>query len=259
VGRDFQKSLPLLFPQPPEGTTADDISLSPNWESVTTVVSRENGYLQRVDEAQLMSLAMKDDIQIRLKKRPGDFVARDESIFDLSLREKASERLAESLRACLSLGVHRTPHQDPLYSLQQLVEIAVHALSPGINEPFTALVCIDWLGTSLRGIAERTFFPSHLRDSNGKIRIMVRGLSFDEVAGTAMDQIRLYGANNPEVMTRLLQMIAELAPCLKNEIDRAALTQQARLIGKDAFQIKNEDDRKAVSATLEKALRVLTA
>jgi uncharacterized membrane protein len=88
---------------------------------------------------------------------------------------------------------------------------------------------------------------------------MVRSLSFDEVAGTALDQIRLYGANNPEVMTKLLQMIAELAPCLKDKIDRAALTRQARLIGKDAFQIKNEDDQKAVGATLEKALQALAA
>ena len=141
--------------------------------------------------------------------------------------------------------------------VQQLVEIAAHALSPGINEPFTALTCIDWLGAALRGVAQREI-PSPLRqDENGHLRVVTSTLDFAVMARAAFDQIRLYGAENPDVMLRLLQIIAEIGPDLRREGDREVLMQHARLIGADAAQIHNENDRLRVANCLEETLRAL--
>jgi uncharacterized membrane protein len=139
-----------------------------------------------------------------------------------------------------------------------LVEIAAHALSPGINEPFTALTCIDWLGASLRGVAKRELPVPLRQDEDGRLRVIASALDFEELVHAAFDPIRLYGASNPDVMQRLLGIMIEIAPDLHRDLDRIALMQHARLIGEDAAQIINETDRRRVADCLQKTLRALT-
>ena len=173
--------------------------------------------------------------------------------------EPASPKLQKALCSCFSIGEHRTPHQDVLYSLQQMVEIAAHAMSPGINEPYTALTCIDWLGASLLALAKRDF-PLPLRhDEDGKLRVVAVDLDFEEIARASFDQIRIYGATNPDVMLRLLDIIAEIAPDLRRERDRSTLRTHARLIGDDARQIVNKEDHERVEARLHQALHALNS
>jgi uncharacterized membrane protein len=267
VGEDFQKSLPVLFPerigQPQIGQPQDD-DASPctppeeeQWQTAQSVKSSGSGYLQRADDEQLLRLAKQHDLILKLEKRPGDFVAGGSPLVRGLPSSSVTASIEQRLRACFSLGRHRTPHQDALYMVQQLVEIAAHALSPGINEPFTAVACIDWLGASLRGVAEREI-PSPLRqDENGHLRVLAPTLNFDEMARAAFDQIRIYGASNPDVMLCLLYTIADIAPDVRREGDRAVLVQHAQLIGADAMQIKNEADRQRVARCLEETLRAL--
>ena len=260
VGQDFQRMLPTLFPErigtSREGECTPDDA---RWEHARKVDSEENGYLQRVDDEKLMSLAMQHDLEFKLEKRPGNFVSCDAPLLRALPASRVTDEIERALRECFSLGAHRTPHQDALYSLQQLVEIAAHALSPGINEPFTALTCIDWLGTSLRGVACRDL-PSPARyDQSGRLRVVVRPLGFEELARTAFDQIRIYGASNPDIVIHLLETIAGLAPDLRRSTDREALIHHAHLIGADSEQISNRADQERVAEHLREALRVLVA
>jgi uncharacterized membrane protein len=140
-----------------------------------------------------------------------------------------------------------------------LVEIAAHALSPGINEPFTALTCIDWLGGSLRGVVRRDL-PSPVRyDQNGRLRVVARSLRFEEVVGAALDQIRIYGASNPDIMVSLLDILAALSSDLRRATDCEVLQHHVELIGADAAQIKNQADRERVAEHLQKASQALTS
>jgi uncharacterized membrane protein len=138
-----------------------------------------------------------------------------------------------------------------------MVEIAAHALSPSTNEPFTALVCIDWLGTSLRGISGYQLSSREHYDANGQLRVVVRPVTFDEMANTAFDQLRIYGANNPEVMTGLLNMIADLAPCFQLKADRDVLMRHAQLIGESSAQITNKIDREKVIGIQQRTISAL--
>jgi len=263
VGEDFQNSLPVLFPErigQPQNEAPNTYRLpdESQWQAARVVKSSGSGYLQRVDDEQLMRLAKQHDLILKLEKRPGDFVASASPLLRVLAPSPPTESIERRLRACFSLGRHRTPHQDALYSIQQLVEIAAHALSPGINEPFTALTCIDWLGASLRGVAAREI-PNPLRgDENGQLRVLALTLDFEEMARASFDQIRIYGASNPDVMLRLLQIIAEVAPDLRRETDREVLRQHAGFIGADAAQINNEADRRRVADYLGQTLRVLS-
>jgi len=262
VGEDFQNSLTVLFPErigQPQNAPANHCQPPDEnqWQQALQVHADENGYLQRVDDEQLMRLATEHDCIFKLEKRPGDFVASGSPLLRVLESSPLSAQRQSALRACFILGRHRTPHQDALYSIQQLVEIAAHALSPGINEPFTALTCIDWLGTSLRNMAEREL-PTPLRhDEDGHLRVIVDTLDFEKIARAAFDQIRIYGASNPDVMLNLLRIIAEIAPVLHRATDREVLRQHAQLIGTDAAQIANETDRQRVEQHLRDTLHAL--
>ena len=141
--------------------------------------------------------------------------------------------------------------------IQQLVEIASLALSPGVNEPFTALTAIDWIGASLRGVACRHIPSEQRHDEQGKLRVLARPLGFGELVNTAFDPIRLYGAQTPDIALRLLQVIQELTPHLHRAGDFGALERQAHLIGQDALRIVNEADRQRVQGVLRETLEAL--
>lgn len=260
VGRDFETSLRVIFPQrvgQPKKTSPPDFSApsEDDWKDALRVDADDSGYLQRVDDDELMQLASQNDWIIKMGKRPGDFVAnRSALVRVLGSAEKLPSEMNEKIRGCFNLGRHRTPDQDVLYSIQQLAEIASHALSPGINEPYTAITCIDWLGASLRSVAQRDL-PSPLRaDKAGKLRLVADPIDFDLIVRALFDQIRIYGASNPEVMLKLLEIITEIAPDLHREQDREILMQHARLIGEDAAQVKNRSDRSRVEHRLHKTL-----
>ncbi|MEO6750767.1 MAG: DUF2254 domain-containing protein [Opitutus sp.] len=249
VGRDFQETLPVLFPERlGEAAGAAPAPDDAHWQNAQQVEADDNGYMQRVDNGRLMALATHHDLQIKLEKRPGEFVTKGLCLLRVSPEANVTEETQRALRSCFNLGEHRTPHQDALYSLQQLVEIAAHALSPGINEPFTALTCIDWLSASLRGAAGRDQPAAERRDEKGRVRVVARPVTFEEMVETSFDQIRHYGGGSPAVLTTLVSAIASLLPYVGRPAERAALIRQARLIAEDAGQIKNVLDREQLTA-----------
>lgn len=180
VGRDFLEALPVLFPEH-IGEAHDPKEDQPpavgQWERPEKVYPPEAGYLQGVADERLLRVATEHDLVIRLIRRPGEFVAPDAPLLEFLSPVTSGEELREKLDAAFVVGHHQTPHQDGLYSVQQLVEIAAHALSPGINEPFTAITCLDWLGTCLRGVASKDEALALRRDEKHRLRVKSRILS----------------------------------------------------------------------------------
>lgn len=259
VGRDFEAQLPGLLPEQRSPRQALREAKPPDWQQGVVVEAGRSGYVQHVDYDRLLQLATAQDLQLCLTVRSGDFLACGAPLLQLLPREAAREQ-EDALRSCFLLGAHRTPRHDPLYTLRQLVEIAAHALSPGINEPFTALNCIDWIGAALRGVVRRTLPPGAQYDHAGKLRLLRRELLFAEMAATAFEQIRLCGASNPAVMNALLQAIATLAPELQRSEDRDILLYHARLVADDTErQLGNAEDRRQVAAQLQRTLQALLA
>lgn len=262
VGEQFQKSLPVLFPERigrphSDNTRSEQLPDDSQWQAADIVLSAANGYVQAVGDEQLMQLATQHDLMLQLARRPGDFVSTTSTLLRVLPRAHINPDIELELRDCFSLGAHRTPHQDAQYMMQQMVEIAVHALSPGINEPFTALTCIDWIGASLCGVARREL-PMPLRqDEHGRLRVIACTLDFEELTNIAFGQIRLYGANNPDVMLHLLKTIGEIAPDVYRDQDRILLMRHAQLVGEDARQIANQTDCRRVADRLQQTLLAL--
>lgn len=262
IGDEFQKALPVLFPerigQPHnDNSRPEKLPDDSQWQAADSVLSAANGYVQAVDDEQLMQLATQHDLMLQLTKRPGDFVTTTSMLLRVLPPAHINHDIELELRDCFSLGAHRTPHQDAQYMVQQMVEIAVHALSPGINEPFTALTCIDWIGASLCGVARRELPMALRQDEHGRLRVIACTLDFEELTDIAFGQIRLYGANNPDVMLHLLETIGEIAPDVYRDQDRILLMRHAQLVGEDASQIANQTDRRRVDDRLQQTLLAL--
>lgn len=244
VGRGFEDARPVLFPAHHVAPILHEAAPTESeWREAQIVCARQAGYVQRIDDARLMALATEFDLRIKIETRPGDFATVNAPLLRVLAPAPLAEATADALVACFSLGDHRTPFQDALYPLQQLVEIAAHALSPGINEPFTALACIDWLGNSLHAVANRDWESPERGDDAGRFRILARPVVFSEMIQTSCGQIREYACSSPTVMTGLFKMLAALGPTLQRPGDRESIRRQVQLIAEDAEQIRNPHDR----------------
>jgi uncharacterized membrane protein len=148
--------------------------------------------------------------------------------------------------------------QDVEFALRQLVEIAVRALSPGINDPFTAITCLDRLGAALSQLAGRDI-PSACRyDEQDKLRVITDSVTFAGLTDTAFNQIRQYGRSNVEVVIRMLETIAVIGEHTHSKQDRDALMRHAAMIKRGSDEVVPEErDRKDIQAQYEVAMQVL--
>jgi uncharacterized membrane protein len=169
-----------------------------------------------------------------------------------------SDKVRDCIKDAFVLGNHRTPFQDIEFAVNQLVEIAVRALSPGINDPFTAVACVDRLSAALVRLAQRDT-PSVCRYDEGKIlRVVTTTNAFSDVADSALNQIRQHSRSSVAVSLRLLESIAVIAPFTHRPDDRSTLRRHAKMIAQGSTAAVDEaHDRRAVAERLSDALDAL--
>ncbi len=217
------------------------------------------GYIQTVDYSALVSLAVKHNVVIRLRHRSGHFVVKQEVIADVLPGDRAEEELAACINRAMILGRHRTPTQDIEYAVDQLVEIAVIALSPGINGTFTAISCIDRLGNALSKLAGKVFYsPYHHR--NDVIRLVTSQVQFRDLLDASINQIRQGSRNNAAVSIRLLEVLEKVARQATEPEVREAVLRQATMIDRGCGEALPEgEDRQDVHERFNRVVRALQA
>lgn len=168
-----------------------------------------SGYLQAIEADALFDLAERHDLVIRMERHIGEFLLEGKPLASVwpEVRARPMER---ELRDSFILGIERTRDQDVEFGLLVVSEVAVRALSPGINDPSTAIVCLDRQAEVLAAL-DRRCPPSVVRVGRGGApRIFARTISFERAAGYAFDSIRHYGASHPGVLKRMLEILREL-------------------------------------------------
>jgi uncharacterized membrane protein len=168
-----------------------------------------SGYLQFVSMPTLIDIAAARHAVIRLLHRPGHFVVEGEPLAEVWPPD-AAEQVAMALGGAHATGPYRTLAQDPSFAVDQLVEIAIRALSPAVNDTFTALTCIDWLGDGLGKIAERPRPASVHRDASGHVRVIAVVVSFQRLVERSHEKIRQASRGMPAVMIRQLDSLAKV-------------------------------------------------
>lgn len=222
------------------------------------VRAQKSGYLQAVDEEALMEAAVKQDLRLKIMQRPGEFVVGESVLVRVWPKTAADEKFCKAINEAFIVGRDRTPEQDIEFAINQMVEIAVRALSPGINDPFTAINCIDWLGEALCQIAAADAHSTYRYDERGEVRIVTRVSSFPGIVDAAFNQIRQYGRQSVPVTVRLLETITAVAEHLSDDVQRAALRRQAEIIYRQSRDaLPEEEDRADVEERYQSAMRAL--
>lgn len=188
-----------------------------------SVPSRERGYVKRLEETDLRRIAEERDLVIRLRCRPGDFVICGRPLLDVWPAEKLDEALCSSLRGAIVVGSERTPAGDLRFLINELVEIAGRALSSGVNDPMTAVSCIDWLGAALADLAQRDMSDPKRAGDDGVVRIIALPDEFATFVVHSLGRLRQYTSRDMIAGTRVLETIALVASTCRTVAQLGAL------------------------------------
>ena len=197
--------------------------------SGTEVTATHSGYLQFVGYGQLIEIAETSDAVIRLAHRPGHFIVAHRTLATVWPAAAAS-RVAAALDKAHVTGPHRTLTQDPVFAIDQLVEIAIRALSPAVNDTFTALTCIDWLSAGLSEVSARVLEEGIYRGRSGEIRLIEFDPSYGRMVNRAFDKIRQAARAMPAVIIRLIDALNYITENTTSNRQRSVLLRQAEMI-----------------------------
>ncbi|GGO35097.1 DUF2254 domain-containing protein [Deinococcus humi] len=231
-----------------------DLAVAPPpefWAGGEVLHAPRSGYLQLTDNDLLLRRAEEADVALLLHVRPGDYV------FPNSVIAVGVPRLPADVIDALTLGDRRTVGQDLEYSVRQLSEVAARALSPGVNDPVTAIDIIDRFGDALCSLQDRRW-PDGVYHVDHVVRLVVPVTDFVGLAKSMFSMIRQYGKGSPSVMVRMLEVFSITASCLKDAERRAVIRWHAELVREDALaNIENSADRADIEARYRELLDTL--
>lgn len=266
VCNDLDKTVDRIFPEKLSRENADEQNLNQREYSVSAscgpescpVKTSSSGYLQAVDREALQDLAVERNLLIHLDYRPGNFITQGNALVTVWPGTEVDDGLTRKINELFILGPERTLEQDVEYAISQLTEIAVRALSSGINDPITANTCIDWLGAALSKIARRKLPGSHSFDSENRLRMICKPFTFAGMLDAAFNMIRQNSETNAAVSIHLLETITTIAGQAVRKDDRRALLKHARMVTHGCRQtLSAENDRQDLELRYKAAVAAI--
>jgi uncharacterized membrane protein len=233
VAEETMVAVDRLFPErlgqgPPDGEE-DQALLQQRELHWQTVLAERNGYIQSVDNAALLHLAREHKTIVRMERGIGDFVVHDTPLASLALEVPPDNETIAAVRATYSIDRYRTVYQDCAFGIRQIVDMALRALSPSVNDTTTAVMCVDYLQAILARLASRGI-PSSLRYEDGELRIIAIGPTFAGLVAESFDQIRGSAGGNLGIMLRMLGSLQTIASLTASPGRRQVLREQVECI-----------------------------
>ena len=174
-------------------------------------------YIQTADLETLGAFASKHDVRLRLFKRPGDFVTADDMLLGFQPVRPFDDEMQKRLTDCIKLGRDRTPYQNVLFLVDELVEVIARALSPGVNDPLTAMNCLNWLAAAL------IEFVMHCEDEETDRKGWVdfaNPITFRQLLSASFDQCRPYLVADRNTALHLIERLAAIRAACRTEEQR---------------------------------------
>ena len=235
IARDFRSTVRELNDEAAR-TRARATDVGPDLREIrvrlqagSPVPAHQSGFLQAVGHERLVQIATSSDAVISLLHRPGHFVVEGQPLA-LVWPVHAADQVSQALTSEHIVGANRTLTQDPGFAVDQLVEVAIRALSPAVNDTFTALNCVDWLGDCLCRVARDPLPDGVYRDALGAVRLVDRPITFDRLVKGASDKIRQAGRGMPAVLIRQLENLHKVASALPTTDGTDVIARHAEMI-----------------------------
>lgn len=260
VSHDLDAAIDRLFPDrigeaPPDEHDHASVLEQVDNKPATAVKAAAEGYLQAINGDVLLQVAIQNDLLIVLNCRPGDYLISGRQIANCHPETKCPSEVAKQISEAFLVGNQRTPRQDVRCAVDELVEVAVRALSPGINDPFTAMASIDRLSGAFCRLAERET-PSAIRvDDEHTPRVITKPTEFPEILHAGFSLLRQHSARSITVSLRLLHALRVVAQSAHSESYRNAILQQAELV-LEGVQLQKycKGDTEEVKSAYEEAI-----
>jgi uncharacterized membrane protein len=228
IGEGGLAVIAAVYPQPTQGPSLPHTK--PPTSGMPSRIVHHAGkseVILSVDIGKLITQSQKANAVVELIPVVGDFIGKDEPLFALYGNFAGIDE--NILVSCINFGVERTLEQDPTFAFRIILDIALKALSPAINDPTTAVLAIDQLQRLLRSVGDRNLRTDHITDESGKLRVIFRTPNWEDYAILACTELRRYGADSIQVARRLRTMIENLIRTLP-EHRHAALQAQLALL-----------------------------
>ncbi|MCB0705517.1 MAG: DUF2254 domain-containing protein [Saprospiraceae bacterium] len=244
----ISKQLETLFPEKMGAEIESDrgidhASAIAGFSRSISIKSPKSGYLQYVDTETLMEIITKNNALFELYYRPGRHLVKGIEIGLLHTKEDWEKDALERISNQFVFGKTKTSQQDLEYSIKQMVEIAVRALSPGVNDPYTAITCIDNLTATMCYLAQAKFPSKYRFDEESNLRIIADTVNFQGVLDTAFNQIRQFSGGNTAVIIRLMEALITIYGFVEKAKYKKAVIRHAEMvltIGKETIKEKND-------------------
>lgn len=212
-------------------------------ENSFSILSRSDGYLKAVDEDGLLKCAVENDLYIKLLHRPGDFVFQNADLMVVRSEHEVEQKLKHKLGSFLIMGGNRIPEQDVEFAIHQLVQLALRAISPGINDPHTAITCIDHLGAAVRLINHKIIPGPFRLDEKGEKRLILNHVTYEGILDSAFNQIRQYANGSADISIRLLEVFYSIAESTRDKKKIQSIERHASMVYGAAESSLSENDR----------------
>ena len=264
VAQETNASIDRLLPEELDQSPDEDAGLNQalepqderTWFPVPAAVS---GYIQNVNNDALLQLAGDSSTIVRTEHGIGAFVVQDTALVSLALTYPPDQKTIDAFNAAYSIGRLRTVEQDLAFGIRQIVDMAIKALSPGVNDNSTAVMCVDYLASIMARLAGRQFPPSH-RYEGETLRVIAIVLTFEALLAEAFDQIRDSAAGNVAIMARMLGAIDTIASLAVSPGHLRALDEQVQYIADLADRsIESSHDRDQLARRLSEVREMLEA
>jgi uncharacterized membrane protein len=238
------------MPWPRQPVRVADTAASLEELAEAVVLSAASGYIRFIDTTRLVWLAKTYHVKIRVRRRVGQFVPAGTPLVALSRSGRLSGEAVAELRGAFDLGPSRTLQQDVEFGVLQIVDIALKAISPAVNDPTTAISSVDQLSRILIRFASREPPESLLYDPPGVLRVGIPWIDFEGLLNSAFEQIRMYSRTDVAVSLRLLRALADIAITTPDPDYRRALLERSRRVVAGCAERLAEDEMKHLRARL---------
>ena len=230
IARETELVIDEFMPYPRGPFQLPDRSEASTAEHGTAILNRQSGYIRYVNINRLVALAKTYQICVHLERRVGQFVPSGVPLMRVSKPERVPADRALHLMATFDIGPARTMQQDVEFGVIQIVDIALRAMSPAVNDPSTAISCVDQLSRIMIFWTSRVPPPSHYFAPPHVLRLFVPWIGFDGLLDTAFEQIRHYAVADVAVSLRLVRALADIASTIEHADLRAKLLERARRV-----------------------------
>lgn len=223
------------------------------------VPAARSGYVLSVNNQTLMNLAINNSTIVRMKHGIGEFVVQDTALISLALTYPPDQKMINALNAAYTIGRHRTVDQDPAFGIRQIVDMAMKALSPGVNDTSTAVMCVDYLTSIMVRLAGRQFPPLYHYDGE-TLRMVAIVPSFESLLSVSFDQIRSCAENNVAILVRILGALDTIGSMTIRLSHLRAIDKQLQCIAELTDRcIQSSHDRARLERRLSKVRETLEA